>query len=76
VANQAIALEPESSEGHFQRACALARLGQSTAAMAALNRSLELEPFRADLIAEERDLKTLRALPAFKKLVAESEKQQ
>jgi len=75
VADQSLAIEPENAEALYQRACALARLGRTTAAMAALNRSVELQPARAGWIAEEPDLKRLRMLPAFKKLVKEAETQ-
>jgi len=73
AAESAMRLEPESGEAYYQRACALARLGRTREAMAALSRAVELEPFRASWIQGEKDLKTLRDLPAFRKLVADVE---
>jgi tetratricopeptide (TPR) repeat protein len=73
AAEQGIRLEPESGAAHYQRACALARLGRTSAAMTALNRSIAINPFRAASIEEEKDLKVLAQLPAFKKLVAGAE---
>ncbi len=74
-ADRAIALNPEDADAHYQRACALARLRRTSAAMTALNRSIELEPHRASWISEDPDLRRLRSLPDFKKHVAEAEKE-
>lgn len=76
VADQAIAIDAEDAEAHYNRGCALARLGQRNTAMAALTRSIELDSDYADLLEEEEDLKPLAALPAFKKLLAEANQQQ
>ena len=69
AADQALNLDAEDSEAHYQRACALARLGRVKEAMSALEKSVELNPEQADYIADEADLKALSALPAFKKLL-------
>ncbi len=74
VADQAIGIDPEDAHAHYQRACALARLGQRNTAMAALTRSIELDSDFADLLEEEDDLKSLATLPAFRKLMPEAEK--
>ncbi|HWC77555.1 MAG TPA: tetratricopeptide repeat protein, partial [Blastocatellia bacterium] len=58
-------------EAHFNRACALARLGRKTAALAALKQALELDEDLAETFTEEEDLKSLAAMPEFKKLAAE-----
>jgi Flp pilus assembly protein TadD len=70
AADQAVHLDKEDSEAHYQRACALARLGRLKDAMSALERSIELDDDQLDYIAAEADLKPLSALPAFKKLLA------
>ena len=76
MADRAIALDPETAEAHYHRACALARLGQTNAAMAALIRCIELYEDYANRLEEEKDLKSLAALPAFKKLTAKANKPQ
>jgi hypothetical protein len=43
-------------------------------AMAALERSIELDEDQASYIADEADLKPLSSLPAFKKLLPQPEK--
>jgi Flp pilus assembly protein TadD len=73
-ADLAEGLNAEDSEAHYQRACALARLGRIKDAMSALSKSVELDPDQAEYIADEADLKSLASLPAFKKLLPEPEK--
>ena len=74
AADNAVGLEPESGATHYERACALARLGRTAEAMKALNKSIEIDSFRLLYIGEEKDLKPLSSVPAFKKLLAEAEK--
>ena len=69
AADQAISLDNEDSEGYYQRACALARLGRTKDAMSALEKSVELDPDQLGYIPDEADLKALSSLPAFKKLL-------
>ena len=76
IADRVIAMDPEIAEAHYHRACALARLGRKSAAMSALTRSYEIDEFAAATLQEEEDLKSLSALPAFKKLLAEAKKEQ
>jgi tetratricopeptide (TPR) repeat protein len=72
---QAISLNRENSEAYYQRACALARLGRIKEAMSALEKAVELAPDQVVVwIANEKDLKPLASLPAFKKLLPEPEK--
>ena len=74
AADQAIKLDDEDSDGYFERACALARLGRIKEAMSSLEKSIELFPDRAEWMATEKDLKPLANLPAFKKLLPPPEK--
>jgi tetratricopeptide (TPR) repeat protein len=76
AAEQAIALDPHDSEAHYQRACALARMRRLKEAMAALNKSVELDKDQVMYIGEEEDLKPLASLPEFKKLLPAPEKPQ
>lgn len=69
AADRAIRLDPEDAYGHYERACALARLGRARAAMAALKRAVELDEDLTEALAEEEDLKPLANLPEFKKLL-------
>jgi Flp pilus assembly protein TadD len=76
AADYAISLDPEDSEAHYQRACALARLRRLNEAMAALTKSVELDQEQTLFIGEEEDLKPLASLPEFKKLLPAPEKPQ
>jgi tetratricopeptide (TPR) repeat protein len=75
AADRAIKLDGEDSDGHYERACALARLGRIKEAMSSLEKAVELLPERAEWMADEKDLKPLANLPAFKKLLPPPEKQ-
>jgi len=68
-ADASIKIDDEDVDGHYHRACALARLGKSQEAIAALKRVIELDADYADSLAEEEDLKSLARLPQFKKLL-------
>lgn len=74
AADRAIVLDEKDGEAHYERACALVRLGRIKEAMAALEKA-EFYPSQADWIVDEKDLKPLAKLPAFKKLLPEPEKQ-
>ncbi len=76
VSDQALVMDSKSAYAHYQRACALARLRRTQDAMAALNRAVELEPFRVHFIKEEKDLQALKSIPAFQKLIEEASKEQ
>src|SRR5207244_270013 len=65
AADQAIKLEEENSEAHFERGCALAQLGRKQEALTAIKRAVELDP---DTDLTEDDLKPLSKLPEFKTL--------
>lgn len=69
AADTAIRLSSDDSEAHFERACALARLGRRNEAIAALKRAIELNAELADSLEDEEDLKPLVTLPEFKKLL-------
>ena len=75
AADQAIELDEEDGEAHYERACALARLGRIKEAMATLAKAIEIYPDQAEWMAEEKDLKALARLPAFKKLLPQPEKE-
>lgn len=73
--DHSLKLNPESSSGHYVRACILARMGRKRDAMTALKKSSEFDPGILSFIAEDEDLKSLRSLPAFQKMLREAEKQ-
>jgi len=75
AADQAIQLDEKDGEAQYERACALTRLGRIKEAMASLEKAVELYPISAEWMAEEKDLKALSRLPAFKKLLPPPEKQ-
>jgi tetratricopeptide (TPR) repeat protein len=74
AADQAIELDEKDGEAQYERACALARLGRIRDAMSSLEKAVELYPTAAAWLADEKDLKALSRLPAFKKLLPPSEK--
>jgi transglutaminase-like putative cysteine protease/tetratricopeptide (TPR) repeat protein len=65
AANQAVKLDEDSADAHFERACSLAQLGRKREALAALKRMLEIDP-EAVFDPDEPDLQTLAAMPEFK----------
>jgi len=67
AANQAIKLDEDSADAHFERACSLAQLGRKREALAALKQMLELDP-KAVFDPDESDLQPLVAMPEFKAL--------
>ncbi len=69
-ADAAIKINAEDATAHYHRACALARLGRKTAALAALKRAIEIDSEMVDTVEDEEDLKPLAQMPEFKKLVA------
>jgi tetratricopeptide (TPR) repeat protein len=71
AANQAVSLNENSADAHYQRARVLARLGRTKEALAALEKMLELSPTAIAWIEDAPELKSLRNLPAFKKLLQE-----
>lgn len=74
AADTAIRLNQEDADAHYERACALSRMGRRNEAMSSLKRALELDDSVAGLLDEEDDLKPLATLPAFKKMIAERDK--
>jgi tetratricopeptide (TPR) repeat protein len=74
AADTAIRLSNEDSEAHYERACALARLGRRNEALAALKRAIELSDDLANSLEDEEDLKPLATLAEFKKLLPKREK--
>jgi tetratricopeptide (TPR) repeat protein len=69
AADSALRLNKEDADAHYQRACALARLGRKPAALAALKRAIELDEEYQEDLKDEEDLKPLAASPEFKKLL-------
>ncbi len=65
AANQAVKLDEDSADAHFERACSLAQLGRKREALAALKRMLEIAP-EAVFDPDEPDLQPLAAMPEFK----------
>jgi tetratricopeptide (TPR) repeat protein len=74
AADTAIRLSSEDGEAHFERACALTRLGRKNEALAALRRAIALDDELADSLEDEEDLKPLATLPEFKRLLPKPEK--
>jgi tetratricopeptide (TPR) repeat protein len=72
--NDSLKLEDTSSSGYYLKASILARMGRKKEAMTALHKSIELDGDLLGFIAEDEDLKSLRPLPAFQKLIREAEK--
>lgn len=72
--DKALTLNDKTGNGHFIRASALARLGRKKDAMTALATSIELDSEILMFIAEDEDLKSLRTLPAFQKLLEQAKK--
>ncbi|MGH9755898.1 MAG: transglutaminase domain-containing protein, partial [Blastocatellia bacterium] len=65
AANQAIKLDEDTADAHFERACSLAQLGRKREALAALKRMLEIDP-EAAFDPDEPDLQPLATMPEFK----------
>ena len=65
AANQAVKLDEDSADSHFERACSLAQLGRKREALAALKRMLEIDP-EAVFDPDEPDLQPLAATLEFK----------
>ncbi len=73
--DHSLKLEDTSSSSYFLKACILARMGRKKDAMTALQKSIELDAEMLSFVPEDEDLKLLRSLPAFQKLLREAEKQ-
>ncbi|HEY7181478.1 MAG TPA: transglutaminase domain-containing protein, partial [Blastocatellia bacterium] len=67
AADEAVKLDEDSSDAHFERACSLAQLGRKREALAALKRMLEIDP-EAVFDPDEPDLQPLATMPEFKAL--------
>ncbi|HEU0178081.1 MAG TPA: tetratricopeptide repeat protein, partial [Blastocatellia bacterium] len=65
AANEAVKLDEDSADAHFERACSLAQLGRKREALASLKRMLEIDP-EAVFDPDESDLQPLAAIPEFK----------
>ncbi|MBO0724230.1 MAG: HEAT repeat domain-containing protein [Blastocatellia bacterium] len=67
AADEAVNLDGDSADAHFERACSLAQLGRKREALAALKQMLEIDP-EAVFDPNEPDLQPLVGLPEFKAL--------
>ncbi len=65
AANEALKLDDQSVNAHFERACSLAQLNRKREALAALKRMMEIDP-ETIFDPEEPDLQPLRTMPEFK----------
>jgi len=65
AANEAIKLDDQSVNAHFERACSLAQLNRKREALAALKRMMEIDP-ETIFDPEEPDLQPLQTMPEFK----------
>ncbi|MBO0859647.1 MAG: tetratricopeptide repeat protein, partial [Chloracidobacterium sp.] len=67
AANEAVKLDEDSADAHFERACSLAQLGRKREAISALKQMLEIDP-EAVFDSNEPDLQPLAIMPEFKAL--------
>lgn len=65
--DESVKLEADSAQVHFERACALAQLGRTQEALAAIEKAIELEEDE-EFDLEDSDLKPLATMPEFKAL--------
>ncbi|HEY6805669.1 MAG TPA: tetratricopeptide repeat protein [Pyrinomonadaceae bacterium] len=72
---RALQLDPKSADAYYERARILARLGRTTEAMTALTSAIEHNPGWAYSVGDETDFKPLSSLPAYKKILADVEKE-
>jgi tetratricopeptide (TPR) repeat protein len=73
AADKALELQEADAEAHYNRACALARLGKRPEAIAALKRAIEISDTYRTNIRSEPDFRALVAMPEFKALVVAGE---
>lgn len=73
ASEQAIKLEADYSEAHFEKACALAQLGNKQQAIESLKKAVELDT-ELEIDMDDVDLKPLAKMPDFKILKAEYQK--
>jgi tetratricopeptide (TPR) repeat protein len=69
AADRAIAMDESMADAYFERACSLAQLGRKREALAALKRTLELDP-ESVFDPDEPDLQPLATMPEFKAMKA------
>lgn len=69
LCNRLLAEAPESANGHYQRACANAGLGFKEAALADLQRAIELSEALRLPAWDEEEFEELRAMPEFIEIV-------
>ncbi|NIY76709.1 hypothetical protein HED22_13740 [Thalassospira sp. HF15] len=69
LCNRLLAEEPESANGHYQRACANAGLGFKEAALADLRRAVELSDSMRQPAWNEEEFEPLRDMPEFTEIL-------
>ncbi|HEX6045572.1 MAG TPA: tetratricopeptide repeat protein, partial [Pyrinomonadaceae bacterium] len=69
AANHAVSLDQNNAWAHRQRARVLARLGRTKEAISAIEKALELDPESVEFIKLDPELKSLKKIPAFQKLL-------
>ncbi len=68
--DRALSLDPDSGVTHYRRAQVLARIGRPREALSALEKALDLIPIAVvKWVEDDPQLKSLKSLPAFKKLI-------
>ncbi|HEY8462080.1 MAG TPA: tetratricopeptide repeat protein, partial [Blastocatellia bacterium] len=67
AADEAVKLDEDSADAHFERACSLAQMGRKREALAALKQMLQIDP-ETVFDPDEPDLQPLAAMPEFKAL--------
>lgn len=73
LCNRLLAEEPESANGHYQRACANAGLGFKEAALADLRRAVELSDSMRQPAWTEEEFEPLRDMPEFTEILGSKE---
>jgi len=73
LCNRLLAEEPESANGHYQRACANAGLGFKEAALADLSRAVELSDSMRQPAWNEEEFEPLRDMPEFTEILGSKE---
>lgn len=73
ICREGVALLPEDPTWQYNLACALAYRADKSEALAALERAIELGFRDVKVIREDKDLKSLAALPAFGALMKKAE---
>ncbi len=67
--DEAIALDPQFAQFRYDKACGLAQFGRKREAISSLRKAIRLDPKSKAMAKKDSDLKPLRSLSTFQKLV-------